>query len=278
MEIPDDFVPIAVAPRYFINRNGRVISTAMGRPRYMTPYRSSRGYMTVHLTHNRKNVSRRLHTLLLEAFVSERPTPKAHGRHLDGNQLNNDLRNLAWGTAKDNASDMIQHDRSNRGSLRHSAKLTPADVMKMRKMRQGGKTYKELADLFGVDPSTASRSVRGLKWAWLPEDLHFTCDQATGTEPVTQEKYHIPVDRSGEKHPLAILTKEIVAECRQRVAAGESCRALSSQFGVSPAAMQAAVKGRTWSTLTDPAPLGPLLRGGYRNRKPKPKAAQPHPS
>lgn len=44
------------------------------------------------------------HVWVLEAFVGPRP-PGALGRHLDDDQTNNRLENLAWGTPAENVAD-----------------------------------------------------------------------------------------------------------------------------------------------------------------------------
>lgn len=54
----------------------------------------------------RKN--RRLHHLVLEAFVAPKPEGQV-GRHLDDNQNNNRLDNLSWGTQKQNAEDRLRN-------------------------------------------------------------------------------------------------------------------------------------------------------------------------
>ena len=49
-----------------------------------------------------------VHVLVLEAFVGPRP-PGLLVRHLDGDQLNNRLANLTWGTASENNRDKVIH-------------------------------------------------------------------------------------------------------------------------------------------------------------------------
>lgn len=49
------------------------------------------------------------HHLVLLAFEGKRPDGMDEIRHLDGNKLNNDLSNLAYGTTKQNAADRKIH-------------------------------------------------------------------------------------------------------------------------------------------------------------------------
>lgn len=58
----------------------------------------------------------------------------------------------------------------------------------------------------------------------------------------------------GERSAAATLTEAVVLECRRRYAAGETQSALAAEFGVSSGAMSNAIRGRTWSHLTDGIP------------------------
>jgi hypothetical protein len=49
------------------------------------------------------------HHLVLLAFEGERPVGMREIRHLDGDKLNNDLSNLAYGTTSQNAADRKIH-------------------------------------------------------------------------------------------------------------------------------------------------------------------------
>jgi hypothetical protein len=53
----------------------------------------------------------------------------------------------------------------------------------------------------------------------------------------------------GEGHHQSKLTELIVLECRRRAAAGEQQLALAHEFGISQSAMNAAIRGKTWSHL-----------------------------
>lgn len=64
--------------------------------------------------HNRPRVNiegtpRLVHQLVLEAFVSPRPTPESCGLHYDDDPTNNRLSNLRWGTHTDNMRDMLRN-------------------------------------------------------------------------------------------------------------------------------------------------------------------------
>ena len=66
------------------------------------------GYELVALSKNGRPITRHVHRLVLETFVGLPPLGM-ECRHLDGDQLNNNLTNLAWGSKVENAQDQIRH-------------------------------------------------------------------------------------------------------------------------------------------------------------------------
>lgn len=67
---------------------------------------------------------------------------------------------------KDNSDDMYERGRNRRvhGESNPRAKLSVADVLEMRRLRQAGSTVAEIARRFGVNDGHASR---GLTWKQL---------------------------------------------------------------------------------------------------------------
>lgn len=118
------------------------------------------GYPLVRLYRNNVGRTFAVHTLVLIAF--EGPPPEGYEcRHLDGNRLNNRWDNLIWGTHADNCQDTVRHGRSTKGEKNPRAKLTLADVKKIRRLRQRrGHSYRVLAELFSVSQWTIGRIIR----------------------------------------------------------------------------------------------------------------------
>jgi DNA-binding Lrp family transcriptional regulator len=55
-----------------------------------------------------------------------------------------------------------------RGERHHNAKLTRADVRKIRKLIANGKLmFKEIAERFDVDPETIGAIAHSRSWVWL---------------------------------------------------------------------------------------------------------------
>lgn len=75
-------------------------------------------------------------------------------------------KHLRWATQKDNAGDMVDHGRSQRGEKCRMAKLTESDVHKIRVTRRN-ESCASLAREFGVARWTVSRARSRETWAWL---------------------------------------------------------------------------------------------------------------
>lgn len=112
--------------RYEISDDGQVkVLAAPGRgrvnaDRILKIGKTPAGYWQVLLydgTGGKPN-ARRIHHLVLEAFIAPRPAG-AHGRHLDDDRNNNHVSNLAWGTKSDNSHDMVRNGRHNHARKTH---------------------------------------------------------------------------------------------------------------------------------------------------------------
>lgn len=78
------------------------------RGRVMKPVANSQGYMVVTLRANGRKSSKRVHHLVLLAFVGPRPEG-TWGLHNDDVKSNNHVDNLYWGTPAHNARDRIDN-------------------------------------------------------------------------------------------------------------------------------------------------------------------------
>ncbi len=95
---------------YEVSDCGRVRSIPRTNTRggLMKPHTNKEGYAQLTLYRDGQPKLFKIHRLVLETFVS----PREHGqqcRHLDGDQLNNQLANLAWGTHSENQLDRVRH-------------------------------------------------------------------------------------------------------------------------------------------------------------------------
>lgn len=95
---------------YEVSDAGRVRSLDRwgARARMLTQSAVTGGYLAVKLTNRDRGLTKPIHVLVAVTFIGPRP-PGHHVRHLDGDQTNNRLANLAYGTPSENVQDSIRH-------------------------------------------------------------------------------------------------------------------------------------------------------------------------
>ena len=127
----------------------------------------SHGREVISLSRNKKRVSLKVCWLVLEAFVGPRPLGMDACHFPDRNPQNNRVDNLRWDTKKANYRDRIIHQTCNRGERNGSNKVTVNDVIRIRKMREGGCIARVIADKFDVTDANIYQICKGETWAWL---------------------------------------------------------------------------------------------------------------
>lgn len=125
-----------------------------------------REYKAVSLFSGGARKKKRVHHLVLECFVSERPSSWHQACHNDGDRMNNSLSNLRWDTPRANAEDRSRHGRHfapSRGS-HGMAKLNEDQVSEIRKMLASGARQTDIASKFGVSRYSISHIKLGKNW------------------------------------------------------------------------------------------------------------------
>jgi hypothetical protein len=175
--------PIPDFPGYDVSDRGRVRSywqriglrhtrgTAMvaaETPQRILCPRSAKGYQEVQLCRESVKYHRRIHQLVLLAFVG--PCPKGmQGCHEDGVRSNNWLINLRWDTCINNHQDRIKHGTNPAGEKHGEAKLTEEQVQQIRNMATlGDYSQRFLGKMFGVSQSLISHIHLRTAWTHLP--------------------------------------------------------------------------------------------------------------
>lgn len=112
-EIPE-FPEYYASPSGYVTHHDRLL-----KPHIYNEY----GHCQIRFYKNGKQYTRDLHRLIAELFI---PNPEGYPlvRHLDGDPINNDVNNLAWGTYKDNAEDSIRH-----GTFRYRPRTFTSDEL-----------------------------------------------------------------------------------------------------------------------------------------------------
>lgn len=190
-------------------------------------------YAHVELNRDGERRYMRVHVLVAAAFLGPRPAGYeiCHG---PGGKTDNRLANLSYGTrAKNNGPDKLRDGTARFGTRNLQAKLTDEIVRECRDRVAAGESRRALAREFGVSPTAMEYAVRGIKWSQAP-------GQASA-EPAFKVK----------------LTDEIVRDCRERYASGETFRSIADRYSVSRATVQDAVNGRTWKHVPFPGTAEP---------------------
>lgn len=123
-------------------------------------------YLRVGLYRDAIVVYRRVHTLVLEAFVGPCPS-NMECRHLDGNAGNNALTNLCWGTHQANMDDQIDHGTRLNGEKIGNSLITAAQarmVKDLLALESGRGSLKRVAEKAGVPYQVANTIKRGTAW------------------------------------------------------------------------------------------------------------------
>lgn len=175
----------------------------------------------------RKRKQAMIHRLVLSAFIG--PCPKGmECCHYDGNPRNNQIDNLRWDTAKNNAADKIRHGTQVRGESHPISKLNWQMVREIRARYALGKTQLELTGDFGVGSGTIQAIVEGRNW--IEEGM----------------KIVKHASQKGVEKTSAKLTEQDVIDIRRRFAAGASRASLARSFGVSWICIKNVTNRTTW--------------------------------
>lgn len=161
---PERWLPVVGFEGFYdVSDLGRVYSHH-GRGRILKPGRDGYGHLMVFLSGRGLPSARKVHRLVLEAFVGPRPEGQ-EGCHGPGGKTDNRLMNLYWGSHHVNmGADRVRDGTSNQGEQHGMAKLTTADVVEIRRRVEAGETQTAVARDFGVASSRISTIVNRKAW------------------------------------------------------------------------------------------------------------------
>lgn len=123
-EFHDIWMPIPGFSRYFVSWTGKVVSSVSGK-QLVSKRKSGKhvdGYQRVLLYSDQKDgkrVNRTIHSIVMLAFRGPAPTGLPVVRHLDGNNQNNFLGNLVYGTTSENQLDSVNHKKHHNSIKTH---------------------------------------------------------------------------------------------------------------------------------------------------------------
>jgi hypothetical protein len=150
------WIPISDFPWYEVSETGLVRRCADGTILAQRP--TEKGYLRVELRRDGRIFKRRVHLLVLEAFVGRTTNPLLVGAHYpDRDPANNAVTNLRWAFPEENEADKKAHGTHRNGRGR---KLTEDEIVAIRESRF---SHAAEARARGVHPHTISRIRRRLR-------------------------------------------------------------------------------------------------------------------
>lgn len=161
-----EYRPVVECPRYQVGSDGSVIGLS---GRALRPCLDTYGYpqVLIYMGDGTRR-TRKVHKLVIEAFIGPRPSPAHQVAHWDGDHLNNKPSNLRWATARENIADKIRHGRVSRtrGEINGQVKLTAKQVSDIRSRYWAGSvTQYQLAEEYGVRQPTISNIISRTTWS-----------------------------------------------------------------------------------------------------------------
>lgn len=127
-----------------------------GKIKEQIPNHSPTPYLSVGLDDNRRPL---VHCLVALAFLGPRPIGQ-EVRHLNNNYLDNRAENLAYGTHRENMADSTKEER-------HSHRLSPKEVRKIRERIQSGETNTSISKDYDVSDVVISNIRLGRRYKWV---------------------------------------------------------------------------------------------------------------
>ena len=118
------------------------------------------GYREYKININGRGVNFYAHRLVLTAFLGPQPTPSHQCAHWDGDPINNHYTNLRWATPAENTADKVRHGRHMSGHR----KFTAEEVLDMRALRDGGKSYSHIRQQYKISKGNLSAIINRDTW------------------------------------------------------------------------------------------------------------------
>jgi hypothetical protein len=151
---------------YEVSDQGEVRNKRFNRP--VVTFVDQRGYQCVTLSSGKLRARRKVHRLVLEAFVGPCPEGMVTRHYPDRDQTNNRLANLSWATETVNQQDRVEHGTHMRGERNNKTILTEEqarEILAIKNWPRGSIVAK--AQEYRISPSAISNLIRGKSWAWL---------------------------------------------------------------------------------------------------------------
>ena len=141
-----------ISTTYYITEDGKCYNSITGKF-LKGQVNCLHGYFSYNITlPNGKMKRLPAHRLVAIAYIPN-PDNKPEVNHIDGNKLNNNVKNLEWCTFKENSIHAVEHNLIKSGEESHRSKLRNEDVLFIRNLYNNQKekySTTKLSEQFGV--------------------------------------------------------------------------------------------------------------------------------
>lgn len=138
-------------------------------PAILRPQMTRNGYPKVNLCADGISENWLIHRLVAEHHLPPPVGGQCQVNHRDLCKTNNRATNLEWATPRENIAHARVAGRFHAATNHNRRiKLTPADIASIRASAAGGALQREIGAKFGIQQSTVSKIVLGLRWAVQP--------------------------------------------------------------------------------------------------------------
>jgi hypothetical protein len=183
----DEPVPIPDHPGYLASPDGTVWSTfpdrRKGRPEGLHPLDGSIdacGYLTVSPRRDGKYRKSFIHGLVALTFLGAKPNG-LQVAHLNGDNLDNRIENLAYMTPQQNIDLIAVHGRRLTGERNHMTRFSDAECVRIAARFASGETQQALAADYGVSHHTIWKARKRA----ASSDLAMGAARATTSQPLS---------------------------------------------------------------------------------------------
>lgn len=164
------FVELQSCRGYLVSDTGQVVSLVKGVWYEMSLKRDKKGYLNVGIVVNGRPRNKKVHRLVMEAFVGP---STLEVNHKNGVHADNNLSNLEYTTGAEN----VQHSwdiglrenhraflQKRNGEKCAAAKLSNVQAAEILSLRGAGRTAADIAAQYGISKSQVSSIWRGKTW------------------------------------------------------------------------------------------------------------------
>ena len=117
---------------------------------------------------NGKEITAHRAALIMATGINSKELMACHAPHdICGNRSCVNLRHLRWGTNKENNDDRIKDNTSGKGERNSQAKLSPSEVLDIRRRCSEGQKMRDIANHFGLGITTVYLIKNRKRWTHI---------------------------------------------------------------------------------------------------------------